>query len=411
MIRPTNGGGPHDVPARLNVLALIDHLALGGAEMLLGQFAQAAPAAGIRLSVACLTDLDGNPAAEPLRAAGIEPVNLGTPERLGVRALLMVRRHISEVRPDIVHTHLGTASILGSLAARSLGIPSIASIHAMAWSADVRARARFRLGAVARRHGAARIITVSEAARRAYLAQGWDSSDRVVAIHNGIDAVPERGAGAAVRSELGLESDEFVLGMFSGLRPEKGHDVAVGALRLLRNRFPNLRLVIAGDGPLRADLTKLAQPFGDAIVMAGPRFDVMRLLDATDLYLQPSRADAFPTTLLEAMAASVPVVATDVGGIPEIVVHDQTGVLLAAPPTVGLLADAVALLLQDPRRRRELAEAGRRRYEARFTLQPWVRRTRAVYDSVLADRGQMTSGTGRRRPAPAAFSQVPGRDE
>ena len=90
---------------------LIDHLALGGAEMLLGQFAAAAPRAGLSLSVACLTELDGSPAAAPLREAGVDPVFLDVPERLGLRALLEVRRHIADVRPDIVHTHLGTTDI------------------------------------------------------------------------------------------------------------------------------------------------------------------------------------------------------------------------------------------------------------------------------------------------------------
>jgi glycosyltransferase involved in cell wall biosynthesis len=267
------------------------------------------------------------------------------------------------------------------------------------------------LVAAARRRGAARIITVSEAARQAYLARGWDSPRRVIAIHNGIDAVPEPGAGTAVRRELRIDTDAVVLGMFSALRPEKGHDVAIGALGLLRTRFPKLRMVIAGDGPIRADLSRLAQPLGDSLVMTGPRFDVMRLLDATDLYLQPSRADAFPTTLLEAMAASVPVLATDVGGIREIVVHDRTGVLINAPPTAEQLAEAIGALLDDPRRRRDLAYAGRRRYEDRFTADPWVRRTRALYDAVLSEVRAGGNGKGTRRPALAVFSQIPERDE
>ena len=395
----------------LRVLALIDHLALGGAEMLLGQFAAAAPSAGIQLSVACLAELDGNPAAVPLRAAGIEPVVLDSPGRLGPRALLAVRRHVAEVRPDIVHTHLGTAGLLGSLAARSLGIPAVVSEHAMAWSKDVRTRVRLKLGAFAHRHGAARIITVSEAGRRAYLAEGWDAPGRVVVIHNGIDVAPEHGAGAAVRRELGLESDALVLGMFSGLRPEKGHDVAIGAFRLLGERLPKLRLVIAGGGPMRADIARLAEPLGNRIVMTGPRFDVMRLLDATDLCLQPSRADAFPTTILEAMAASVPVVATAVGGIPEIVVHERTGVLVNAPPSAEQLADAVAGLLADPRRRGELADAGLERYVQRFTAGPWLRRTRAVYDAVLTEVRPGPNETAGGRPEPAGVLQTTERNE
>jgi glycosyltransferase involved in cell wall biosynthesis len=199
--------------------------------------------------------------------------------------------------------------------------------------------------------------------------------------------------------------------MFSALRPEKGHDVAIEALGLLRRRYPKLRMMIAGDGPIRGELSRLAQPFGEAIVMTGARFDVMRLLDATDLCLQPSRADAFPTTVLEAMAASVPVVATDVGGIPEIVVRDRTGILIDAQPTAERLAEAIGSLLDDPRRRRDLANAGRRRYENRFTAHPWVDRTRALYDTVLNKVRVEPARNGARRPAPAAFLELPERKE
>jgi glycosyltransferase involved in cell wall biosynthesis len=399
----------HAVREELRVLALIDHLALGGAEMLLAQFAAGAPVASIRLSVACLAEVDGNPAADPLRKAGIEPVLLHTPRRLGVGALSAVRRHVAAVGPDIVHTHLGSAGLLGSVAAWSLRTPAVVSVHAMAWSGDIHTRARLKLGAFAQRRCAARIVTVSEAARRAYLEKGWDTPDRVVAIHNGVAALPQPGTGAAIRRELGLDEDDLVLGMFSGLRAMKGHDVAIDAMKLLHTRFPRLRLVIAGDGPLRAELSRLVEPLGDSIVMTGPRFDVMRLLDATDLCLQPSRADAFPTTVLEAMAASVAVVASDVGGIPEIVVNKRTGILVPAPPTAERLADAIAALLDNPARRRRLAEAGRRRYEERFTVEPWVRRTRALYDTVLAE--QSSRRAAGRGLLPPSYVQATERDE
>ena len=162
---------------------------------------------------------------------------------------------------------------------------------------------------------------------------------------------------------------------------------------------------------MRADIARLAEPLGNRIVMTGPRFDVMRLLDATDLCLQPSRADAFPTTILEAMAASVPVVATAVGGIPEIVVHERTGVLVNAPPSAEQLADAVAGLLADPRRRGELADAGLERYVQRCTAGPWLRRTRAVYDAVLTEVRPGPNETAGGRPEPAGVLQTTERNE
>jgi glycosyltransferase involved in cell wall biosynthesis len=175
------------------------------------------------------------------------------------------------------------------------------------------------------------------------------------------------------------------VGMLSALRPEKAHDVALAAVRLIRERYPALRLVIVGHGPSAAQIARLAGDLNETVIMAGPRSDVMRWFEAFDICLHPSRADAFPTTLIEAMAASVPVVATAVGGIPEIVVDGRTGILIPAPPSADALARALAALLDDPARRRALGSAARIAYERRFTAAPWLMQTRDMYEEVLAE--------------------------
>ncbi len=373
--------------AELNVLAVIDHLVLGGAEMLLGQFAAAAPRAGIRLQVAHLDDDDGSPAAESLLAAGVEPVHLDVHGRPGRRHLRAMRRHIRAVKPDIVHTHLGTSDLVGCVAARSLGVPAVCTIHAVTQRHRGIARAKDAAFALSRRYCAARVIAVSDSARRAYLKQSWGMGDRVVRIYNGVDVVAAPGAGAAVRRELGIAEDDLLVGMVSALREEKGHDIAIDAVAKLRERFPRLRLLIAGVGARETEIAQLARPLGDAVVLAGRRTDVMAVFDALDVCVHPSRMDAFPTSLLEALAASVPVIATAVGGIPEIIDDELTGVLLDAPPSAEALAAALEELLQAPDLRRTLAESGRRVYAQRFTADPWVAHTRALYDEVLAEAG------------------------
>ena len=175
------------------------------------------------------------------------------------------------------------------------------------------ARARLALMAHARRWGAGRVVAVSEGARKAYLARGWDSPERVVTVHNGIDVRVAAGAGPALRSEFGLAPDDVVLGMVSALRPEKSHDVAIEAVRVLRERFPAVRLLVVGDGVARQEVERLAAPLGDAVVLAGARATSWTSSTRPPL-CSPFRADAFPTTLLEAMAASVPVVATALAG-------------------------------------------------------------------------------------------------
>jgi glycosyltransferase involved in cell wall biosynthesis len=379
-------------PAELEVLAVIDHLALGGAEMLLGQFAAAAPSAGIRLRVACFEDGDGSPAAEPLRAAGVEPVNLEVNGRPSRHHFQLMREHIRTVQPDLVHTHLGTSDLIGGLAARSLGVPAVSTIHWVAprWAGVGGAKAAaFALG---RRCCDARIIAVSDSARSAYRKRSWGMGDRVVRIYNGAELTATPGAGAAVRRELGIAADDLLIGMISALRPEKAHDVAIDAIAILLDRFPQVRLLIAGQGPASSELARRAAPLGDRVLLTGRRTDVMSVFDALDVCLHPSRIDAFPTTLIEALAASTPVLASAVGGIPEIIDDGRTGVLVPAPPQAASVADALAALLEDASRRHSLAAAGRREYEQRFRAGPWLEQTRALYDAVLSEFG------ARRRP-------------
>jgi glycosyltransferase involved in cell wall biosynthesis len=373
----------------IRVHALISSLTWGGAEMLLSDFAAGAPTAGIELSVGFLEDRDGNPAAARLRSQGIEPI---LAQIRGPRPMLSrsdhctVRRHLADVRPDVLHTHLGYADMLGGVAARSLKIPTVSTLHTMGWKHLGRSReyAKERLMALVRRRCIGRVITVSEAARRAYLETGWDRPDRVVTVHNGVAIQPRPGAGRAVRSELGLGSDDLVVAMVTVLRPGKGHDVAVAAVRALHERFPHLKLLIVGDGPGRAEVERLAAPIGPAAVLTGHRDDVAAVLDAADVLLHPTLIDAFPTVLMEGMAAGVPIVATAVGGIPEIVEHGRTGMLIDSPPDPERVAGELSPLLESAELRSHLGARGRERFEREFTAESWARRLRPIYDAALS---------------------------
>jgi len=368
----------------LRVHALISTLTWGGAEMLLADFAAGARSARIELSVGYLQEADGSPAAARLRASGVEPRLVPITGLLNPRDLMRVRRHLVDVQPDLLHTHLGNADLMGGLAARSLGIPTVSTIHVMEWDTGRRERAKARLMDLARRHCSAAVITVSDRARAALLEAGYGRGARVVTVHNGVDADPEPGKGREVRAQLGLDAHDLVVTMVSVLRDGKGHEVAVEAVRALRGRHPHLRLLIVGDGPQRDRVHHLAGELGGAAVLAGHRDDVMNVLDASDVLLHPSHADAFPTALLEAFAASVPVVATAVGGIPEIVTDGETGVLIAPPPRSEAVARALESVIEDRALRLRLGAAGRARFEAEFSAQRWAQRMREVYERALS---------------------------
>jgi glycosyltransferase involved in cell wall biosynthesis len=369
---------------------VVDSLASGGAELLLAELAVVAPAAGIEMSVGYLEDRGGSPAAARLREVGVQPTLIPIPPRMYTSALFRVRRHLAEVRPDVVHTHLGASDVLAGLAARSLGIPSVSTVHSLGTGADApataRGRARNRVYALGTRASAARLVAVSESARQEVLRRDGYAPERVVVINNGVARRPAPGAGPYVREQLGIGPDEPVVATLSTLRPVKGHEVAIAAMAEITRRVPGARLVVVGEGESRPALERAAAELGPVVKFAGFRDDVMPVLDAFDVLAHPSRQEAFPTTLLEAMAAGVPQVATAVGGIPEIVDDGRTGLLLPAPPEPAELAERVVRLLGDPELRARLAAAGRERFAERFGADAWAQRLRALYLEVLESR-------------------------
>lgn len=371
----------------LRVLVLIDSLMSGGAELLVSDFVRGASGVGITPVVAYLGERDGSPAAGRLREQGIDPVCVQIDGLVHPRSLARVRAHVRSVAPDIVHTHLAYADLMGGLAARSLGIPYVSTIHVTDWEAPA-ARDRVRRGLIAavRRRLAAEVVTVSEAARASLLAAGLDRPEHVRTIHNGVAAEPARGAGGGIRAELGISPDEVAVAQVSVLRPGKGHAVAAEAVARLRERHPNLRLLVAGDGPARPEAERAVEALGGAGLLLGHRTDVMEVLDAVDVLVHPSEADAFPTAVIEAMAAGLPVVATRVGGIPEIVADGETGTLVPAPAAAAELAAALEPLVADTELRARMGAAGRARYRQEFTVETWARRTRELYDRVLQGR-------------------------
>lgn len=374
-------------PESLRVHILIDSLACGGAEMLLADLACVAPEAGLRLSVSYLHDLDRSPAAQRLRRAGVEPDLVGVRRLLSPRSADRVVRHLADHGADVLHTHLGYADVLGGLASRRLGLPWVSTVHAMAWDRTPRERAQTGLAFAVRRLAAGRVIVVSESARRAYLARSSIDPSRVVVVRNGLAGRRVVGRGRSVRAELGIDPADSVVVLTAPLRREKGHGLAFAALGALGPRVPRLRVLVLGGGPDAGYVSGLAAALGSNVSMLGHRDDVMAVLDAADVVLHTPETDALPTTLIEAAAAGAPVVATAIGGIPEIVVHERTGLLLATDSRPGAVADALARVLGDSPLRTRLGAAARARFELRFAADRWARRLRSIYVELLTERG------------------------
>jgi glycosyltransferase involved in cell wall biosynthesis len=376
---------------RRRVLFLIDGLGRGGAEALLVPYARHLRDTGHDVRICATGVRDGNPVAAALRADGI-PVDVVRVDKLrSLPQAVRLWRYLAGVDPDLVHCQLECANVLGTLGARLLGIPAVSTLHTvdarppfgralLRWLAE-----RFVLSRLCDR-----IVCVSDAVRRHALANGWGSHDRTRTLINGIDLAPFTQTGAdraAVRGELGVPPAAAVMVTVAVLRRPKGIEHMLAALPAIAARIPEAHYLVVGDGDDRDRLVRCAADAGVAgrVTFAGFRGDVARLLPATDLFVLPTLDDALPTAIMEAMAAGLPVVASRVGGIPEMTIDGESA-LLVAPADPAALAGACSALLADPARARRMGQAGRRLAAERFDVDLQAERLARIYAEVIAHR-------------------------
>lgn len=376
----------------MKVLWLLDSLTLGGAEVVAASFLRHAADFGIDAELCCLKTLRGNPFEEALRHEGLPVRNLEARNLRDRAAFGRLVEHIRRTGPDVLHLHLTYATIWGLLAAKRCGRPAVATLHGgpvpvSSWSREG-LRQRWMANLLRRR--AVRVLAVSEAVREAWRRHGRLSSEALEVLPNGVPlpaACPSRAASGAERRALGLPDGDPLIVTVATLRGGKGVDTLLAASSRVLAARPGMRLAVVGEGPLRSELEEQAARLGleDSVSWLGLRHDVPALLAAADVFVLASDHDALPTALLEAMATRTPVVASRVGGIPEIVRDGTTG-LLVPPRDPGALAAALSRLAGDPSERQRLGAAGYQRVREGFSLEIWLERLRGVYRSVSEAR-------------------------
>ncbi len=339
---------------------------------------------------------------ERARAAGLEVVGVRMRGAWDLGAVRTLQRLILREGVSIVHTHSSVDAWVGGLAARAAAVPVVRTRHV-----SIRIRRRWN---PVYRWLADRVITSGEAIRDMVVEAGVDP-ERVVAIPAGVDLGEFAGGadlghggghggghdgghdkghdggrdgGSAMRERLGLSRP--VVGSVAMFRGSKGHAHLLEAFATVHARHPAARLLLVGDGIRRPWVEGLAKArgLGDAVVFTGFRTDVPELLRVMDCFvLASTRTEGVPQSLLQAFATGVPVVASAIGGIPEVVEDGLTGILVP-PEDAAALARAIESVLSDRSGGLARARAARRLVEERFSHRASVSRLLAVYDEVIA---------------------------
>jgi glycosyltransferase involved in cell wall biosynthesis len=382
--------GAPDIPTPLTVAHVIHSLGAGGAEAVLVELARAASPAGIRLVVVGLSDAmsdDGvdNRVVPLLRQQGavVHEMHSG---RYDATAIARLAKLFREEHVDLVHTHLKHADLVGGLAARLVGVPSVSTLHVIDIATSRMHRLRVKVAVVARKFLSSAVIALSSA-QRGWYAHYAGAAAPIVVLPNGIVEPEVTRDRAQVRAELGVSDDAVLAVCASLMRPEKGHAELLEAVRLLPADNPVI-VALAGDGPLFGKIHSAVATdpvLAQRIRILGFRSDIADLIAASDFVVQPSLEDALPTSLIAALAGGRPIVATRVGGIPDIV-GPGCGVLVAPgePSALGAgIAQMATIIGSEADASAEIGRAARERYETVFSADVWVSKLRALYETVL----------------------------
>jgi glycosyltransferase involved in cell wall biosynthesis len=355
--------------------------AMGGAEQVIFSLASAIDRNLFQCRFVLFVDVRRPPCElqHMLQGRSEDVVVINIRRTLEVRQIIELYRVLKASQPHVLHTHGYRCDMLGLVMARLLHIPVVSTVHG--WTSAT-ARLRFYEWChrwVLRYFDG--VITVSDSIRQILLRSGVHSG-KIVKLNNALDTAlfVGRNDGQGFREEVGICQQARVIGTVGRLSSEKGLDDFLKAGARLIARDPTIILLIVGDGPERWKLEALADSLGiaQAVVFCGYRRDVLRIYPALDLFVLPSLTEGIPIALLEAMASGKPVVASNVGGIPEVVEDGVTG-LLVPPRDVNQLADKMWSLLITPDAAVELGGRARRCVENQFDVRQWIKRIEGMY--------------------------------
>ncbi|RJX21082.1 MAG: glycosyltransferase family 1 protein [Desulforudis sp.] len=364
----------------LRVLQVI-RPAQGGMQTHLMELSSGLRGRGIDQVIAC----NRGAMAARFRSEGFEVKEINLPGRIDLAgdalSLIQLVRLIGRYNPGILHLHGAKAGLVGRVAGHLTSTPAVVyTVHNSVFYETWPGWKRRAAAAVERRlsRHADRVITVSEALRQELISVAGIAPDRLHTIHNGVREFTYTGNERGItRCEFGIGRDETVVGCVARLAPQKGLQDLLQAIALVDLDRP-VHLLLVGSGPLGKELRVQAKTLGITVTFAGHRNDVPALLAAMDVFVLPSITEGLPLIILEAMVAGLPIVATRVGGIPEVVIDGLTGRLVETRCPERLAA-AIKDLLVDRYVGESLAAAGNRRVRVEFSVDRMIEETVEVY--------------------------------
>lgn len=380
----------------MTILYVITQGETGGAQKYVATLARAAKAQNMTLNVA-IGEKGDNWLGHEIEAIGgkiwpqdhlvrpISPLN-------DLLAIFELAQLYQKIKPNIIHLNSSKAGVLGALAgivynAKANNCKIIYTAHGWVFNEPMSATKKWlyltleKLTAKLKHH----IICVSEYDRDVALANKIAPAEKLITIHNGIDTTNVKFLDRAVAQQELFGNNqpkpvEVIIGCIANFYPTKGLNYLIEAIKILIEQQQKIKVAIIGDGELRSELEKqiLANDLKSIITLAGKKTDAKKYLPAFDIAVMSSVKEGFPYYILEAMTSKLPIVATKVGGVPEIIEDGKTG-LLVEPKNPSDLADKIQTLIDNPGLRQNFGQAGYEQVRQEFSLEKMTRKTFETY--------------------------------
>jgi glycosyltransferase involved in cell wall biosynthesis len=375
--------------SRIKIVYVITSTGVGGAEKILYYTVTGLDSTKYSISLCSLKER--GEIAKELEKCGVQIHCLRMVNKEGVIGwlssiitLFRLFSYLRKLRPTIVHSFLFRANILARIAGYLTGVPIIiSSIRVMGGEKEFFHFLERMTSFVVDRY-----VTVSESVKGYIIQKSKIPVEKVSVIYNGVnikncDSLQVQN----VKLSFSREAGNIILMTVGRLHKQKGHYYLIHAISKVKKEVLKIRLLIIGEGEEEKNLKNLVKSLDltDQIIFTGLKYDVENILPIAELFILPSLWEGMPNAVLEAMATGKPVVATEVGGIPELVIHGETG-LLVPPKDSDALASAIIDLLQDKLKAKKMGEVGRIRVEEHFNISKTVEKTESLYQELLKEK-------------------------
>jgi glycosyltransferase involved in cell wall biosynthesis len=361
---------------KLKIVHLVTSLEVGGAQhnMLLG-LPNLEPS---RYKHILISIMDRMQMKQQFQQAGIEVHTLGLSKKTDIAVALRLRSLLKSIRPDILHTYLIHGNVLGRIVGRLAGVPTIIGSELTIGQAG-------RIGRLATKltNPLTDAVEVnSETGGKSIIADLGVPESKIEVVLPGLDldAFGRTDQRSLVRTELGIEDSEHLVLYVGRLRAVKGVEFGIRAFAKALEQNPRLKLALAGEGDQRSYLESLSAKLGieNNVKFLGARKDLPNVLSACDSVIMPSLTEGFPRVAIEAMASAKPVIATRVGGTPEAIIHNKSGILVPSKD-IEAMAEAIVNVANNSELATRLGSAARERTEQHYSASKYVTRLDEMY--------------------------------